>query len=140
MFSKIVSELAKFTGLKNWMVIAGLVVLVVLALGTSKCVYDAHVVNNAVTKANNKTLKQQQKANEQASEERMNDASAAASLRQEYEHAISHKGECDPPSARQRFACQQLRADGTREADLPASCRCSGSGEGKAESGSVDRR
>lgn len=119
----LVERIARATGFRPWVVIAA---ACLLALGSgllAKCGYDRAVVSHAVTKASNKVLKKQVKANDTAAEERLRDQQIIAEFEKGMNDAISNPPAGSPASARLRHACQQLRADGVREADLPGPCR-----------------
>ncbi|MCB2050022.1 MAG: hypothetical protein KDE63_01210 [Novosphingobium sp.] len=127
----LVKAVARATGFRPWVVIAA---VVVLALGTgllAKCGYDRAVVSHAVTKATNTSLKKQTRANDVAADEQVSDIEKLRQIEKDFSNAIHNPQPCDPPDPGVRLACQQLRTDDYREADLPAPCRCPRSGDGQ---------
>ncbi|MXO64843.1 hypothetical protein [Altericroceibacterium endophyticum] len=122
----LVKTIARFVGLRPWVVItAGLVVL--LAAGTiGKCTYDRQVIADHVSQANNQTLSRTIETNDEAASEQLADHDRLSILQRNYDDALH-----DPPAGssldpRIRIDCQRLRHAGYGETDLPAPCRYGG--------------
>lgn len=125
---KLFDAIAGRLGIKRGLVIAIVVALVVVAAGVAKCSYDRSVVDDYVAGANNRTLGKVITANDVAAGEDMTDAATIAEKKKGFDDAIHNPLPGDHVDPRIRHACQQLRAQGSREADLPASCRRAGAG------------
>lgn len=101
---------------------AGLVLLIVGAIGTAKCAYDRGVIRKHEQKAELKQVKRERKADAQLEQQKDTDAAAKAQRQKELEDAT--KGIPDrAPSARQRaIACSELRREAKERGQPIPSC------------------
>lgn len=117
-----VEAIARRLHLRPWFITTVLIVLTLLTLGLGKCAYDAAVIDRHVTQANNTMLGRTITANETAATAQRADDKALTDLQRSYDNALNNPPPGNAASARVRHACQQLRNDGYREADLPPGC------------------
>lgn len=83
-------------------------------------------LDTAVTAANAKAQATSAKAGDQASDERLNDLKTNIQTTKELTDAVSSLPDARPSDRRVALACQRLRQQGTRPADLPPVCRPAG--------------
>lgn len=112
----------------GWAVVAVCVLMLfvlgwcaVTAPGRERAKQDA-----AAAAANSKALSVDAKARDQAADERLTDLKTNTQLEKELTDAVSSLPDARPSDRRVALACQRLRHQGTREADLPAACRPAG--------------
>lgn len=112
----------------GWAVVAVCVLLIlslgwcaVTAPGRERAKQDA-----AAAAANSKALSVDAKARDQAADERLTDLKTNTQLEKELTDAVSSLPDARPSDRRVALACQRLRHQGTREADLPPVCRPAG--------------
>lgn len=91
--------------------IAGLFLLILGALGVTKCAYDRNVIRNHEQKAELKQAKRERKADQNLNTQQGRDEAASEQRKQEIENATRNIPD-QAPSARQRaIACAELRRE-----------------------------
>jgi hypothetical protein len=120
-----VKELLRTFNAAGWAVVAVCVLMLfvlgwcaVTAPGRERAKQDA-----AAVAANARAQAVDAKARDQASDERLTDLKTNTQLNKELTDAVSSLPDARPSDRRVALACQRLRHQGTREADLPAVCR-----------------
>lgn len=118
-------ELLRTFNAAGWAVVAVCFLLLfvlgwcaVTAPGRERAKQDA-----AAAAANARAQAVDAKARDQAADERLTDLKANTQLEKELTDAVSSLPDARPSDRRVALACQRLRHQGTREADLPAVCR-----------------
>lgn len=108
----------------QWIAGAALAVLAAFLLGRCDGVRSERARQDvARAEANARALARDAAASEAAATERAGDVSTIEARHKEQTDAI--KGD-DDAAVRRNAACQRLRAQGTRAADLPPACRSGG--------------
>ncbi|WP_292051616.1 hypothetical protein [Brevundimonas sp. UBA5866] len=110
----------------GWAVIAAAVCLLLL-LGT--CSYHSKREADQARRdaeARARALEKNRKASERADVERMSDVVIIYNREKELTDAVSSLPDAAPGPRRLALACERLRQQGLRDADLPASCRPAG--------------
>lgn len=112
----------------SWAIVA-VCVLLILSLGWCAVTAPGRErakLDTAVTAANAKAQATGAKTHEQASDERLNDLKTNTQSEKELTDAVSSLPDARPSDRRVALACQRLRHQGTRPADLPSVCRHAG--------------
>jgi len=115
-------------GPASWAVIA-VCVLLILSLGW--CAVKAPgreraKLHASAAAANAKAQAIDVRARDQAADERLTDLKANTQFERDLTHAVSSLPDARPSDRRLALACQRLRHQGTRPADLPPVCRPAG--------------
>lgn len=116
-----ITTIAKFIGVPEWLVVVAGIFLLSGAAGLAKCAYDSRVISNHETKQENKQLKREKKADANLETRKDQQAETKAQRKEEMKNAT--KGIPDrAPSERQRaIACSELRREAKqRGAPQPA--------------------
>ena len=114
--------IAKFFGVPNFIVIAG---LIVLALGgglVGKCAYDASVIEKHNTKVENKQLKRERKADTNLNTQKEQDELSAQQRKKEIDDATKGIPDRAPSDRQRRIACVELM----RQGNAPPDCHAAG--------------
>lgn len=121
-------ELLRTFNAAGWAVVAVCVLMLfvlgwcaVTGPGRERAKQDA-----AAAAANARAQAVDAKARDQASDERLTDLKTNTQLNKELTDAVSSLPDARPSDRRVALACQRLRHQGTREADLPPVCRPGG--------------
>lgn len=112
------SKLMELTGWTKPVVICGVVVASLLALGVAKCTYDRNLIANHEAKTEARIQKKAREADQKAADERIENDRENRRIERLYNDAIR---EGDDP--RIALACVRLRRAGYSEDQLPAPCR-----------------
>lgn len=110
----------------GWAVIIGLVLLLVLLATCSHYTGKEAKRERLCAEERANTLDAAIKASDKASGERLTDIQINIKREKELTDAVSSLPDAMPSPRRIALACQRLRQQGTRDADLPASCRSGG--------------
>ena len=103
-----ITTIAGFIGVPKWAVIAGLVVLAVIAAGVGKCAYDASVID----KHEAKTAERAAPATNKAASERANDTIKQSQNEKEAHDAIAAQPDQPIAPTSRALACKRLRDNG----------------------------
>ncbi len=106
-----------------WAVILALVLLLVLLATCSHYTGKEAKRDRIAADERARTLDAAIKASDKASGERLTDIQININREKELTDAVSSLSDAVPSPRRIALACQRLRQQGTRDADLPASCR-----------------
>lgn len=112
--------------LLGWAIIIGLVLLLVLLATCSHYTSKEAKLDRLAAEERAQTLDAAIKASDKASGERLSDIQINIKREKELTDAVSSLPDAVPSPRRIALACQRLRQQGTRDADLPASCRSGG--------------
>lgn len=112
----------------SWAIVA---ICILMLFGLGWCAVTApgrerSKLDTAVTAANAKAQATDAKARDLASDERLNDQKTNHQTEKELTDAVSSLPDARPSDRRVALACQRLRHQGTRSADLPSVCRPAG--------------
>ena len=112
--------------LLGWAVIIGLILLFVLLATCSHYTGKEAKRDQRAAEERAQTLDDAIKASDKASGERLTDIQINIDREKELTDAVSSLPDAAPSLRRITLACQRLLQQGTRDADLPASCRSGG--------------
>jgi len=112
----------------SWAIVA---VCVLMLFGLGWCAVTAPgreraKLNTAVTAANVRAQATDAKARDLGSDERLADLKTNTQTEKDLTNAVSSLPDARPSDRRVALACQRLRHQGTRPADLPPICRPAG--------------
>ena len=125
MIGTIRTALRSLTALGWAVLIACVAVLLLLATCSHYSAREAdHAKREAEARA--KALDEAIKASDKAAGERLRDIQINQKREKELTNAVTSLPDGAPSPVQRRLACQRLRQQGTRDADLPAVCRSEG--------------
>ncbi len=114
-----IAFLAKALGIDKLLVQAGLVVLVIGALGVAKCSYDRSVIKEHDAEITRKTQETDVKAKLVAADQRARDQASIDANERNRTDEIRKAPDSKPSAARNRLNCERLRRAGQNTAGLP---------------------
>ena len=109
-------------GAPKWAIYAGIVVLLLGALGTAKCAYDRSIIKAHDAERDAATAKADRAADAKSAEERRADDSRLAQETQEVKEAVDEaRSEGRDPRAAY-YACVKLQQSARARGEPPADC------------------
>lgn len=121
-----IREAVRALSLLGWAVIIGLVLLLVLLSTCSHYTGKEAKRDQQAAEERARTLDAAIKASDKASGERLTDIQINIKREKELTDAVSSLPDAVPSPRRIALACQRLRQQGARDADLPVRCRSGG--------------
>lgn len=106
----------------KWLIVAGAVILLVIFSVVLKSCYDKDVIDDHVTKQNEKVLEKTVKSNDKAAEQRAKDAVKNQRDEEEKLDAIAKESDGAPSDASIALSCVRLRNAGYDTSGISA-CR-----------------